>query len=214
MSGRFRSLHLNADTGDVTTPQVQSKSVYRYRAFWIQSIKIVVMLPILKRRPRKMKASYTGELTHQIVVPKGPKGQPGYRILAASESPYAGAFAADKTRSDFRVFLDNEGSTLGAVCFGTSRERGTPEEMARPSWEHPSARRGMETVAENRYESFAAFDAIRAAKAVGRDRLLIDWFFERDGWAFAVGVLANTRKIASAELAAREVLATWRWERD
>lgn len=171
------------------------------------------MLPVLGRRLRRMRASYTGELSHTIIVPTGPKGHPGYRIRAASKSPYTAAFAADRTRSDFRVFLDDADSSLGAVCFGTTRDRGTPQEMARESSELSDPNRGADSVAEIRHEAFAAFEAIRTAGTVGRDRLLIDWLFEHDGWAFAVGVLANARHIVSAEIAAREVLATWEWNR-
>jgi hypothetical protein len=147
---------------------------------------------------------------HVIEVPAGPDGRPGERVLAPSASMHPPwPPGPDGSRSDFRVFLGRRGTSFGAVCLGTTRERGEPEAAA-----HKAA-------AAHRQRGLTALDAqpdLVAGEASWRVRVefprgtLTDWLFAHRGWLFAAGVLHRPADDESKMLeGARAVLASWTW---
>jgi hypothetical protein len=147
--------------------------------------------------------------THEIIVPRGPNGQPGERLLSPTPSLYRPRVVGCGSREDFRLLLDLQGTTLASVCLGTVAERGDPEE---------SVHRTLERRA---FHGYGRDSPIVAERIVGEEALryrlvfgtgvLTEWKFSHRGWLFVVGVLDRGPDPAATVARAREVLSTWHW---
>jgi hypothetical protein len=77
------------------------------------------MLPFATRRVRTELARtgfVDGALAHELVIPAGPGGRPGERLVAPSRSLHPLDIGPDGTRHDFTVLVDRYGSSLKALC--------------------------------------------------------------------------------------------------
>ena len=150
---------------------------------------------------------FSTALDHEIVVPPGPDGRPGERLLAPSLSFYPPWITQDDCREDLRVLLTHSGSSLGVVCLNRSVP-GDPLLSARysltrvaPSVDHRSIE--PETVAG---------EAGVRYRAPLNTATLIEWKFVRAGWLYAAGALIRrSDDELETEDRAREVLSTWQW---
>jgi hypothetical protein len=147
---------------------------------------------------------------HEIIVPPGPGGRPGERVLAPSRSFYAPRLARDLSREDFRVLLDRNGTSLAAVCLGPMEERGTPEEGAREALNHFV---GPAVSMDDRLtpDIVGGQAAVHYHFTFPSGRRLSEWHFGYQGWRFVAGVLKPEGNPKDAVAAARQVLSTWKW---
>lgn len=168
---------------------------------------------MLARRWRR-ETSFGQGLKHEIVVPAGPDGRPGERLLAPSASlipPWP--LGADGSREDFRVLLGRGGSSFAGVCLGAVEDRGDPLESSHFTIRR-FAERGMTDASTVESSTVAGEAACRYRIALARGAL-VEWKFARRGWLFVVGTLCrpsdNEVKMITR---AQGVLATWSWIED
>ena len=152
-----------------------------------------------------------GPLTHELLVPAGPGGQPGERLRSPSRSLYAPRIASDGSREDFRVVVDDHGSTLAAVCLRRIERPETVEELA---WS--SLRRMLDYGFDGTFEITPAQLAGETAYGYclirGRN-VLTDWKLARAGWLYVVGTLswAPPGKHEDTMERSLDALGTWEW---
>jgi hypothetical protein len=147
--------------------------------------------------------------THEIVVPPGPSGRPGERVLAPTTSFYSPRLTPDGAREDFRVLLDRAGTTLASVCLGPVAERGDAEDSALRTL-------GRFNVAVASVRDRLTGDTVAGLPALRyqinfRSGVLTEWKFSHRGWLFVAGVLERGGDVDGGIAAAREVLSTWEW---
>jgi hypothetical protein len=98
----------------------------------------------------RRRTEFSNLLVHEVIVPAGPGGRPGERLLATSKSVYGSMYeprlASDESRDDFRVLVGKR-STLAVVCLGRVSERGEPYESAIRTIARISAWPGMDCAA-------------------------------------------------------------------
>ena len=162
---------------------------------------------------RRRRTEFSDSLMHEVVVPAGPGGRPGERLLATSSSVYGSTYvprlASDDSRSDFIVVVGRH-STVAAVCLGPVCERGEPRERAIRASASLSAWSGTECAAFAD-DTVAGERAVRY-RVIRPDGALTEWQFTRDGWAFVAGVHCRygDDEVDALRLAGR-VLSTWHW---
>ena len=142
--------------------------------------------------------------THKVVVPSGPDGRPGERLLSPTPSFYSPRVVSSGTREDFRVLLDQHGTTLASVCLGPVAERGDPEESMRKTLG------GVFPGSEPKTPVIAEEPALRYCLTFNSGELT-EWKFSHREWLFVTGVLTRGLNPEAAVETAREVLSTWRW---
>lgn len=189
-------------------PGIKKPSRIGRGLIWVRTL---ASFPRMGANARAVQRSFTDELGYKLTVPVGPDGQPGYTLRAPSQTPYLGAMAIDGSRSDLRVQVDSSGASLGVSCFGRSEIVGDHEYCARPSWEFTPDGGDMITIDQNRSETIGPLETIRTVKLLPSGRMLIDWFFVREGWTFAAGVLIKPGTGEESEQASKQVLETWKW---
>jgi hypothetical protein len=165
----------------------------------------------LRALRRRRSLGFSNRLAHEIVVPAGPDGRPGQRLLAPSRSPYVGVVAADGSRSDCSVLLGPNGSALLVVCLGRVDEKGTPEQSAMRAISSVQDRAGqLRRLDES--DVIAGRPAQRYLIELNSGRRLLEWKFDYDGWLYAVGAVLHPKDDAErAEELGRSVLSTWSW---
>lgn len=181
-------------------------------------MEIPVRLPTVtlgSRRPARKWREQTefsgGPLTHDLLVPPGPDGRPGERLLAPSRSLYPPRVLAEGTREDFRVLLDEHASTLAAVCL---RRVERTEQVEEAAW--GSLRRmldhGFDGTFEVTRDRIAGETAHRYVVVLPRS-VLTEWKLAHAGWLYAVGVLhwAPSGEQDAALERALGTLRTWEW---
>jgi hypothetical protein len=152
--------------------------------------------------------SFSTALEHEHVVPPGPEGMPGERLLAPSRSFYPPRMTIDNCREDLRVLITPAGSTLGVVCFGRVSDKGDPLSSARYSLTRVAPDLDPDEVIEP--ATVAGELGVRYRRPLNVYRCLIEWKFAYDGWLYAAGALVRKNE-AEAEARARDILATWQW---
>jgi hypothetical protein len=145
----------------------------------------------------------------EIVVPPGPDGRPGERLRAPSRSFHPPLITPDGAREDFRVLLDQKGTTFASVCLRTVVERGGPEESARFTL-------GRRMPGAGSVDSRLTADTVAGEPAIRYclefpSALLTEWKFSHRGWLFVVGVRDRSGDPQATIEATREVLSTWEW---
>ncbi len=152
-----------------------------------------------------------GPLTHELVIPEGPDGRPGERLMVASRSLHAPRVGPDGSREDFRVLVDAYGSTLAAVCMRRSAGALDAEEAA---WH--SLKRFLELGLDSDY--VLAPDRIVGERAyrysgVLRRGVLTDWKLAHAGWLYVIGVFnrAPASERHTTLERALQALETWTW---
>jgi len=131
--------------------------------------------------------------------------------MAASRSLYAPRICRDNSREDFRVLIDEHGSTLAAVCL---RQSSGPTDVEESAWK--SLRRMLDVGGEGTYELTAERIAGETAyrhSTVLRRGVLTDWKLAHAGWLYVVGTFswAPAEQHERTRQLAREALETWRW---
>jgi hypothetical protein len=176
-----------------------------------------VLLPALTsrgrtvRKWRKQTSFSGGPLVHELVIPAGPDGRPGERLMAASRSLYAPRTVADGSREDFRVLVDRHGSTFASVCLRRVDPGEQVEECAWNSLKH-HLKLGSESTYEVTRTRIAGEQAF-GYSVVLRSGVLTDWKLAHAGWLFVVGTL-NWAPPAEREATIERTLAaldTWQW---
>jgi len=159
---------------------------------------------------RQWRRTYTGALEHEIVVPVGPKGEPGARLHAPSRSIHGTRFGPDGAREDFRVLVGPGGSSFASVCLGSVEDRGDPETMARKAPDN-HRRQGLTVRQETFPDRVAGHDAWGHSYVLG-SRVVTDWHFAHDGWCFVVGTYFNPQDDYWDVIGrTRNVMETWEW---
>jgi hypothetical protein len=154
----------------------------------------------------KRKTEFADACVHAVVVPRGPDGRPGEKVLATSKPVHPPTVGPDGSRNDFMVVVGARGSTLAAVCLGTVENRGDPYETSvavQDKWEFPCS-----AVVE---DEVAGLPAYRYRLTIN-EKSLTEWKFAREGWLYAVGLLC-TRDDDELDMAgrSRRILDSWRW---
>ena len=170
--------------------------------------KLVLTLPWFLLRSRWQRARFREGAEHEIVVPPGPDGRPGERLLAPSPRLYAPKVVPG-ARNDFCVHLDRHGSTLNGVCLGPVAERGEPGASARDTVAHFWAK-GWVSHIPLVVERVAGEEAFRYHVAAPGPAL-IEWKFAHRGWLYAVGTFNRGPDEATTVQRARKVPDTWEW---
>jgi hypothetical protein len=153
---------------------------------------------------------FSSALEHEHVVPPGPEGMPGERLLAPSRSFYAPRITSDGCREDLRVLITAAGSTLAVVCLGRVSEKGDPLASARYTLTRVFPQLDPEAVIEP--ATVAGEAAVRYRIPFKVSRCLIEWKFAHAGWLYAAGARVDKNDDeARVEDRARDVLATWQW---
>lgn len=163
------------------------------------------------RRWRKQTGFSDGALTHELFIHEGPDGRPGERLMTASQSLHPPRVASDGSRKDFRVLLDEHGSTLAAVCL---RRASAPTDVEEAAW--LTLRHVLDLGAEGAYEVMvdrvAEERAYRYSVALKRG-VLTEWKLAHAGWLYVVGTLSwappEEREITFRRTV--DVLQTWKW---
>src|SRR5215208_542412 len=154
----------------------------------------------------KRKTGFVDAFVHEVVVPRGPDGRPGERVLATSKAIHPPTVGPDGSRSDFMVVVGAQGSTFAAVCLGTVEDRGDPYStsvVVQDKWEFPCS-----AVVE---DEVAGLPAYRYRLTIN-EKSLTEWKFAREGWLYAAGLLC-TRGDDELDMAgrSRRILDSWRW---
>jgi len=153
---------------------------------------------------------FSSALEHEHVVPPGPNGMPGERLLAPSQSFYSPRMTPDHCREDLRVLLTPKGSTLGVVCFGRVSEEGDPLSSARYSLTRIAPHLDPAAIIEP--ETVAGEAGVRYRIPLNVSRCLIERKFAHAGWLYGAGAIVYRNDDEfKAEARARDVLATWQW---
>jgi hypothetical protein len=162
--------------------------------------------------PRWPDVGFTGgPLTHELVIPDGPDGRPGERLMSASRSLYAPRICRDDSREDFRVVLDAHHSTLAAVCLRPSTGPADVEASAGHSLtrHRESGFKGSDEATPERI----AGETAHCHSVVLTSGVLTDWKLAHAGWLYVVGVLSKAppRERETTMRRARAALDTWTW---
>jgi hypothetical protein len=175
---------------------------------WGQMALALVMGNRLWWARQKKKAEFADAFVHEVIVPSGPDGRPGERLLATSRSMYPPTIATDGSRCDFRVVVGNGGSTFAAVCLGRLADRGdawrAAEDWATGKGEFPAS-----PVVE---DEAAGRPAFRYRVSLPSGKSLTEWQFEQGGWRFVAGLLCVPED-DELDMAgrSRQILSSWRW---
>jgi hypothetical protein len=153
---------------------------------------------------------FSSTLEHEHVVPPGPSGMPGERLLAPSRSFFSPRMTLDGCREDLRVLISPAGSTLSVVCLGRVSKKGDPLSSARYTLTRVSPFLDPEAVIEP--ATVAGEAGVRYRQPLNVYRCLIEWKFAHSGWLYGAGALVyKNDDEAKAEDRARDVLLTWQW---
>jgi hypothetical protein len=171
--------------------------------------KLVLTLPWHMLRSYWRRTRFKEGTEHEIVVPPGPDGRPGERLVAPSPSLYRPKLVPG-ARNDFSVFLDSSGSTLRALCVGRVAERGEPERSARDTLTHYWAN-GWVALKPTTVERIGGEKAFRYSATLPAGTDLTEWQVARDGWLYIVGVLNRAPDNAVTIMRARQALDSWEW---
>jgi hypothetical protein len=165
-----------------------------------------------RRFRRRRSLGFSERLVHEIVVPVGPDGRPGERMLASSRSPYIGVVDADGSRNDCAILIGPHGSVLLVVCLGRVEDKGTPKQSAI----HTVSSIGG--LGAGNVKRFAETDIVAGRLAerymieMNSGRHLLEWKFEQKGWLYGVGAALHPKDDSEqAEALGRAVLASWTW---
>jgi hypothetical protein len=155
----------------------------------------------------KRTTEFADAFVHEVVVPRGPDGRPGERLLATSKSIYPPTMAPDDSRNDFRVVVGARGSTFAAVCLGTVEDRGDPYSASvamKDKWEAFPCSAVVE-------DEVAGLPAYRYRLTIN-EKSLTERKFAREGWLYVVGLLCSHGD-DELEMAgrSRRILDSWRW---
>jgi hypothetical protein len=164
----------------------------------------------MRRRLTGRRTEVADGLVHELVVPAGPDGRPGERLLSASRSLYEPRRPGpDASREDLQVLI-GRGSTFAAVCLGRVAEQGTPREAA---WATIRAFGIKGFPSSSPVEEEVGGLATWRYRAAINDKRLTEWKFAHAGWLFVAGALCSSPDDEQAMVdQARAMLATWRWE--
>lgn len=151
-------------------------------------------------------------MTVPVVVPPLGDGRPGERLMAPCPNAATAEIGVDGSRTDVTVRVA-PGAALNVVCFGRVGARHGGEALGPASARPDSSRRkvpsGWLPVGDVYAVSTPAGLAWRHTMTTGR-ATLTDTHVDRDGWAFAVGVITPAEQPWLARVA-DAVLATWQW---
>jgi hypothetical protein len=151
---------------------------------------------------------FSSGLDHEHVVPPGPNGMPGERLLAPSLSFYAPRMTPDHCREDLRVMVTPGGSTFGVVCLGRVSEKGDPLCSAGYSLTRLAPRLDLAAIEP---ETVAGESGFRYRIAFNT-AALIEWKFAHAGWLYVAGALVRkSDNELQAEDRARDIISTWQW---
>jgi hypothetical protein len=169
------------------------------------------MLSWRARQWRKRTDFSGGPLTHELLIPGGPEGRPGERLMAASRSLYQPRITRDNCREDFRVLLDGDGSTFASVCLRHAHGPRPAEETAWTTLQHylDKGMKGAYEIAEDRIAGETAY-----RYSVGlRTGALTEWKLTHAGWLYALGTIsrAPAREQEATVRRTLDVLNTWTW---
>jgi len=149
------------------------------------------------------------ELSQSIVVPPGPDGRPGERILAPNPSSKPIVLTADLARTDCTLRLLRR-SFFKVVCLGSVNVRGTPAESVSHSRAHLAGRK-ISFLSEPEPCVAAGEAAVTYSFRFSSGVSLTEWKFAHLGWLFVVGVLSDPwERVEVTPLGAR-VLQSWQW---
>jgi hypothetical protein len=163
------------------------------------------------RRWRKQTGFSGGALTHELLIPEGPDGRPGERLMTTSQSLHPPRVGSDGSRKDFRVLLDRHGSTLAAVCV---HPIGAPADVEEAAWR--TLRHVLDLGAEGTYELTAdrvAGESAYRYSVVLTMGVLTEWKLAHAGWLYVAGTLswAPPQEQEATVRRTLDVLETWRW---
>jgi len=162
------------------------------------------------------------ELPYLLEIPTDPNGCPGYTVPAPGEPRYAPAVAADGSRSDWAMSLEDGVALLG-VCFGPVSEVGDLDDVIDElldSVGEPLVEDSEDSVlADVVREQVGAVDEIRSAHGDGPavtttigSMVVTDFYVEHDGFIHAVGYL-RPESVGDLYLPTVEaMLASWSWD--
>ncbi len=165
-------------------------------------------LPWFALRKWRRRATFTEGARYEIVVPHGPDGRPGERLVVPSP-PIVRVKVIPGARYEFLVVLDRHGSTLNALCFGRVADRGEPEQSARDTVED-FWKNGWAELTPVVAERVGGEDAFRYRAALPHGELT-EWKFAHDGWLYAAGAINRAPDEVVTGMRARAVLDTWEW---
>jgi hypothetical protein len=163
------------------------------------------------RRWREQTGFSGGPLTHELVIPPGPGGRPGERLMAASRSLYAPRIMRDDSREDFRVLVDDHGSTVSAVCLRPIAHLGEAEEAAWTTLKH-FYDKGIESPYEITADRIASETAYGYSGSLRRG-VLTEWKLAHAGWLYVIGSLnwAPAKKRDITLRLTMDIFETWEW---
>jgi len=149
------------------------------------------------------------ELSHAVVVPPGPDGRPGERLLAPNPSSKPILLTPDLARTDCTLRLLRR-SSFSVVCLGSVNVRGTPTESAARHRAHLAGWK-IDFVNEPEPCVAAGEEAVTYSFAFASGVSLTEWKFAHRGWLFVAGVLSDPwERLEVVPLGAR-VLQSWQW---
>ncbi len=164
---------------------------------------------VRRHRARLREVGFRPGAQREVVVPAGPGGRPGERLVAPSRSPQVGVVGTDGSRTDATVVLTERGSRMVVVCHGPAADHGDPETHLTDAVERLRRHgRRLGTTTETKIGGEAAVVA-RLVRPDGA--ALLEHRFVREGWLFGVAVESEPGDAAAAEAVARDVLDTWEW---
>jgi hypothetical protein len=170
-----------------------------------------VPLSLRARQWRKKTDFSDGPLTHELLIPRGPEGRPGERLIAASRSLYEPRITRDNCREDFRVLVDRHGSSFASVCLRRAEGPRPAEEGAWRTLRH-YLEKGIEGTYEIAEAQIAGETAYRYS-AVLRTGVLTEWKLVHAGWLYALGTIswAPSKEQEASVQRTLDVLDTWTW---
>jgi hypothetical protein len=157
-------------------------------------------------------ASLAPGLEHQIIVPRGPGGRPGERLMAPSLSIHPPKTAKNGVRTDFRVFLSRAGSTFCVMSIGPVARCGGAEQNAHGTVAKMRSQ-GQTYCSDPAPTTVLGAPAWQYRAQFNGSRALIESKFERGGWLWVAGILTSPHGDNEAALHAtvRAIFATWTW---
>jgi hypothetical protein len=148
------------------------------------------------------------ELAYPTVVPAGPDGRPGERLMGPSQSAVAGRMQPDDSRADCQILVGPK-SYVMVACLGRVEDRGDAWASARQVCANPT----FQVVLHPCPSTMAGLPAVLYTVSIGRRRLT-ERKFERDGWLFVAGFLRPPNAAAGVDRLARATLDSWTWLED
>jgi hypothetical protein len=154
-------------------------------------------------------ATFKEGRTHELVVPPGPDGRPGERLVAPSRALHRPRVVKG-SRNDFGVMIDRHGSRLNGVCLGRVTERGEPGPAARKTLAH-FWEKGWVDLTPMSLEEIGGEEAFRYHAVLPGGTGFVEWKFAHAGWLYAVGGFTRGPDRAATLSRLRRVLDSWEW---